>query len=258
MTRLYTFVVSHFSEKARWALDWKGIEYAERQLTPGMHRPVLRKLGAPRGTVPVLDDGGRVTQGSSAIIDYIDQRWPARPLTPADPALRSKAAELEAWLDAEVGEPLRRVFYASALDRRELVVQLFTQGGAWWTPWFYRWAYPRIAGVIRKMYAITPETVAGDRARLDAAFARIDQMLEGGGYLLGDRFSRADLCLAALVAPLWAPPEHCTCWPDERLYPENVKELRTRLAGRRTRDWTLRMYRQHRAAHRGQPSAAVA
>jgi glutathione S-transferase len=258
MTRLYTFVVSHFAEKARWALDWKGVEYAERQLTPGLHRRVLRSLGAPGGTVPVLQDEDRVTQGSAAIIDYADRRWPDRPLTPADPALQTQAAELEHWLDAEVGEPLRRVFYASALDSRELVVQLFTQGGAWWAPWFFRWAYPRVAGIIRKMYAITPGNVAGDRVRLDAAFARIEQLLARGDHLVGDRFSRADLTLAALIAPLWAPPEHCTRWPPEDLYPQDLRELRARLAGRRARDWTLRMYRAHRAAPSGRPGAASA
>jgi glutathione S-transferase len=248
MTRLYTFVVSHFSEKARWALDWKGVKYAERRLTPGLHRRTLRKAGAPRGTVPVLEDEGRVTQGSSAIISYADQRWPARSLTPADPALSSQVAELEGWLDQEVGEPLRRVFYGHALGSRALVVQLFTQGGPWFSPWFYRWTYPQVAGVIRKMYAITPENVAADRARLDIAFDRIDQMLARSSYLVGDHFSRADLSLASLIAPLWAPPEHCTSWPSEDLYPPDLKQLRTQLAGRRTREWTLRMYHEHRGA----------
>ena len=34
MTRLYTFTISHFAEKAaRWLLDYKGIPYQEK--TPG-------------------------------------------------------------------------------------------------------------------------------------------------------------------------------------------------------------------------------
>ncbi len=246
MIRLYTFVVSHFSEKARWALDWKRVPYAERQLTPGLHRRSLQRL-APRSTVPVLDDDGRVTQGSSAIIDYAERRWPDRSLAPADPALHDQVPEMERWLDDEVGEPLRRVFYGSALGNRELVVQLFTQGGGWWAPWFYRMAYPRVAHVIQRMYAINPRTVAEDRKRLTATFQRIDQMLGRGGYLLGDRFSRADLSLASLVAPLWSPPEHCTRWPRDELYPADLRQLRADLAGQHTRDYTLRMYREHRA-----------
>jgi glutathione S-transferase len=34
MTRLYTFTISHFAEKARWSLDYKGIPYQEQRLVP--------------------------------------------------------------------------------------------------------------------------------------------------------------------------------------------------------------------------------
>ena len=258
MTCLYTFVVSHFAEKARWALDWKGVVYAERQLTPGLHRRVLRRVGAPGGTVPVLQDEDRVTQGSAAHHRLRRSALAGPTLTPADPALRTQAAELERWLDTDVGEPLRRVFYASALDSRELVVQLFTQGGAWSAPWFFRWAFPQIAGTIRKMYAITPRTWLAIASAWTPPSPASSSCWPAGTIWSVTASSRADLTLAALIAPLWAPPEHCTRWPSEDLYPPDLRELRTRLAGRRARDWMLRMYRAHRAAPSGRPSAAVA
>ena len=31
MTRLYTFTISHFAEKARWSLDYKAIHYQEKR-----------------------------------------------------------------------------------------------------------------------------------------------------------------------------------------------------------------------------------
>ncbi|MDB6010395.1 MAG: glutathione S-transferase family protein [Gammaproteobacteria bacterium] len=37
MFKLYDFRSSHYSEKARWALDFKGIPYAPRRLLPGFH-----------------------------------------------------------------------------------------------------------------------------------------------------------------------------------------------------------------------------
>ncbi len=52
MLRLYTFNVSHFSEKARWALDYEGISYEERVLLPGPHQFLTRRI-APRTHVPV-------------------------------------------------------------------------------------------------------------------------------------------------------------------------------------------------------------
>ena len=34
MLKLYTFNISHFAEKARWALDYEGIPYEERCCCP--------------------------------------------------------------------------------------------------------------------------------------------------------------------------------------------------------------------------------
>ena len=107
--RLYTFAISHFAEKARWALDYKGIEYEEKRLVPGSHIPIIRRI-APRTMVPVLVDGELVIQGSSAIIDHVDTLIPERPLTPSDASERERARELEPWLDRELGEPLRPSF----------------------------------------------------------------------------------------------------------------------------------------------------
>ena len=49
MLKLYTFNVSHFAEKARWALDFERIAYEEKVLLPGPHQLVTRRMpGAPR------------------------------------------------------------------------------------------------------------------------------------------------------------------------------------------------------------------
>src|SRR6476620_9400527 len=123
-TRLYTFTISHFAEKARWALDYKHIHYQEK---PGSHIPIVKRM-APGTFVPVLRDDGRVIQGSSAIIDYLDTRTTERPLTSADPSERQRAIELERWLDRELGGPVRRVFYYHALNDPDLLIPLFNQG----------------------------------------------------------------------------------------------------------------------------------
>ena len=55
--------------------------------------------------------------------------------------------------------------------------------------------------------------------------------------------------LAALAAPLWHPPEHCTRWPPDEAYPARLRDMRAELGRWRARDHVLRMYRQHRAGH---------
>ena len=81
MTRLYTFTISHFAEKARWSLDYKAIHYQEKRLVPGSHFLIVKRI-APSTFVPVLQDGGRIIQGSSAIIDYVDEHSPEPPAYP--------------------------------------------------------------------------------------------------------------------------------------------------------------------------------
>jgi glutathione S-transferase len=245
MLRLYTFQISHYAEKARWALDWKGVRYQERRLLPGPHLAVTRRLSKVT-SVPILLCDGKMVQGSGAIIDFADDRWPERPLTARAAPERERSQELERWLDDELGPPLRRVFYFHALPERKLVRSLFTQSGPWWGRVFYGLGYDFVAGRIRALYKINAETAAQDHKRLGAVFARLDQLLDGRSYLVGDGFGRADLTLAALAAPLWDPPEHPTRWPSADAYPTALRELREEFARSRAHDHVMRMYREHR------------
>src|SRR6187397_1382247 len=61
MTTLYQFEFSHFCEKARWALDYKGLAHERRNLLPGLHARVARKL-ASNSSLPILVDNGAVVQ----------------------------------------------------------------------------------------------------------------------------------------------------------------------------------------------------
>jgi glutathione S-transferase len=245
MPTLFTFAISHYAEKARWALDHKRAVYEERRLLPGPHVFVTRRL-AKETSVPILVDEERTIQGSSAIIDHCDARFLEDPLTPEAPVERAQARDLEQWLDRELGETLRRAFYVDALRHREVVVPLFTQGGPWWGRPFYGLAFGVVARAIRQMYAISAERAAADRAILDAVFERTDGLLASRPYLVGNRFSRADLTLAALSGPLFDPPEHPISWPPAELYPPPLAELRDRWRKTRTCEHVLGMYREHR------------
>ena len=243
--RLYTFMISHFCEKARWALDYKAVDYVEERLVPGSHVPIVKRM-APDTSVPVLSDGENVIQGSSAIIDYAERHWRGPALTPQDHVERDAALACEAWLDRELGEPLRRVFYFHALHHRRLVLYFLEQGGPWWGRLLSRLGYGLLAGRIRDMYAITADNAARDETRIHAVFERIDALLAERRYLEGTRFSRADLTLAALAAPMWRPEEHPTRWPPPELYPPEILALGARFGNTRTHDHVMRLYRERR------------
>ena len=66
MHRLITIPISHFCEKARWALDRAGIEYAEERHVQGISRIHSKRAGGT-GTTPVL-----ITPTSSSLIESHD------------------------------------------------------------------------------------------------------------------------------------------------------------------------------------------
>lgn len=123
---LYIFSVSHFCEKACWALDYHGIEYEIRYLTPGFHVLTAKKLGVPGTTLPILVADGEVVQGSAEIIDWAEARasGASEPLTPD--AGREDCLEIERRLDEVAGVHVRRYYYSAALfDQPEAVRKMY-------------------------------------------------------------------------------------------------------------------------------------
>ena len=76
---LWHLEISHYNEKARWALDYKGIPRVRRAVTPALQGLRARRLRAGR-TVPILQLGGRTIGDSTRIIEEIEKGWPDRPL----------------------------------------------------------------------------------------------------------------------------------------------------------------------------------
>jgi glutathione S-transferase len=77
-----------------------------------------------------------------------------------------------------------------------------------------------------------------------AALDRLEAELQPSGYLVGDRFSVADLTAAALLAPVVFPPEFPYAPPGP--LPAPVVRWRDAFVGRRALRWVAEMYRRHR------------
>jgi glutathione S-transferase len=240
--RLYTFAISHFSEKARWALDLSGVEYEERRVLPGPHMATIRWI-APNSCVPVLRHDKKVVQGSSAILDYLEQSLGAKQLAP-DAAAQQRSQEIEALADRAFGLGTQRIFYDTLLHHRDGVVSMWAQDGPWWSRLFYGVAYPLVARFARHMYKIRPDVVAKAKVLFREAMDATDQALAGSPYLLGNRLSRLDVTVASLLAPMCRPPEHVLRWPA--VFPEELAEFVAEFEGRPTYDFVIRMYREHR------------
>jgi glutathione S-transferase len=211
---LYQFPLSHFCEKARWALDYKGLDYRTRNLLPGPHVKRIRKLAAG-SSVPVLEHDGRIVQGASQIITYLDQQFPARKLTPVSPGEAQAAMEWERYLDKEIGVHLRRYMYHVLLKHPRLVIGFFATGGPFWAKPFLWLAFPKLAKRMRRYMEINEATALESKRRMEAALKRVSDTLSKQHCLVGERFSRADLTAGALLAPLFMPPQYGLRWPKQ-------------------------------------------
>lgn len=243
MLKLYTFNISHFSEKARWTLEHEGIAFEENVLIPGPHQVVTRRIGR-RTSVPVLDHDGHYVQGSSAIIDYVADRLGGTKLTPTDAAARASSMELEKLMDRAFGFGVQCVLYSAVLKDRKTVTDLWSSGGPAWSRAFYAVAFPVVAMVVKRMYKTTdPSAVANAKELFVTTFDKLDAILATQPYLGGESPSRLDITAAALLAPVCRVPEHRMKWPE---MPAELREFEARLSGRPTWEHVLRMYREHR------------
>lgn len=242
---LYVFAISHYCEKARFALDYLGVETQLVHLPPGPHMQIAKELGAAGSSLPILVADGAVIQGSSEIIDWAKGQGPGeKTLTPA--GLRDECLAIERRLDDSSGVHTRRAFYSEALlDRPETVLPVFAQG---LTPEEQKAttdAWPMITQLMIQAMDLGREQEQESTRIVEAELAWLDDLLaDGREFLVGDRFSRADLTAASLYAPLVKPPEHPTCAAIE--LPPRLAELIASWRGRRSLQWVGEIYRQFR------------
>jgi glutathione S-transferase len=254
---LWQLQISHYVEKVRWALDYKGIAHVRRTLLPGLHLMKAKRLTGDTSTTPVLSIDGRSIGDSTRIIAALEERWPEPALYPRDAAERRRALALEEFFDEELGPHLRRAFYAELLPHPALLVPLFTQAEPTATRAVLRTGFPALRVAMRRRFQITTEAAAHSRAKIVAAIDRLEREISPSGYLVGDSFTVADLTAAALLYPVARPPEFPYAMLAEEDLPIAWREFLDSLAARPGGRWIADTYRRHRGASAELPSATA-
>jgi len=240
---LVQFRFSHYNEKARWALDYKGVAHRKRILIPGFHKRTLRRLGAK--TTPYLIHGDTGYGDSTDIIAALENRYPDPALYPADLEQRQQALQLEDLFDEKLGPQVRSVIFFLALAHPEYFAATFAGHRSSPIKWMYSCAITLIRSGLKKDMNLVLETFEKDLEEIHAVLARIEKQLDGGDYLVGNCFSVADLTGAALLSPLCLPAES----PDlpvgkvPAVITSFVKDLEEQS---KVLDWAREMYRRHR------------
>ena len=101
MLTLYDAGLSPFAQKVKMVLAAKELPF-ERKV-PDLAAPPPEFLAvSPRREVPVLVDGATAVFDSSIIVDYLEERWPQRPVLPASPAERARVRMIAALCDSQL------------------------------------------------------------------------------------------------------------------------------------------------------------
>jgi glutathione S-transferase len=248
---LWQLEVSHYNEKVRWALDYKGVPHIRRSLLPGPHIGKAQDLTGDTSTTPVLTLDAQSIGDSTRIIAAIEERWPRPPLYPGDAAQRRRALELEEFFDEELGPHIRRAFYHELLPHPELLVPLFTHDPATARTLLEQYAVLR-AGIQQK-FEISAEAAKDSRAQTVAAMDRLEREISSAGFLVGESFTVADLTAAALFYPVARPPEFPYSMVADDDLPDSLRAFVDSLARRPGAHWVVQIYHRHRG-----PSAALA
>jgi glutathione S-transferase len=240
---LWQYSFSNFNEKARWALDFKGIRHRRHSLMPGWPRGLWMSRGDR--TLPVLDLDGRRIMDSTRIIAALEERHPEPGLYPAEPAERQRALDLEEFFDEHAGHDMRRVGFWELRENLDFGLDFMTTD------------QPRVAGVVARAglrasfpfvwrymsarYDFREESVERSRKTLVEALDRIESERDGRDFLVGETFTLADLTAAALLYPTVWPPEFPYELPDPPRW-EFLEPMRDHPAF----DWISETWRRHR------------
>lgn len=241
---LHQFRYSHYNDKARWALAWKGVEHARLSYLPGPHMRSIQRLSGQRQT-PVLVWDDEVIAGSDRIVDALESRVAERPLLPVDAAGREAVARWRREFDGTVGPAVRTVVFAAMIDQGGFVCRLFAEGEPLLKRAAYRATFPVARGLIARANGVAdPDNVRRSEAIVESVMAQVAEATAATGQLVGDAFSAADLTAAALLAPL-VNPAH----PDmnrPRPMPPALDALVSRWQSHPGGRWVLDQYARHR------------
>lgn len=241
---LVQFRYSPYNEKARWGRDFKGLPHRRRSLLPGPHMRATKRLSGQTAT-PILVIDGEAVAGSARILERLEREASTPALFPADPALRAEAVAIERRFDEDLTPRIRRAVLAAILDDAGYVARVFGADHGGLARTLYAATFPLARGLVRKGNGI------GSQADIDDGCAAATEALDfvvdrtaTTGYLVGDRFTLADLAAAASLAPL-VDPDH----PDMRRrepMPDTLRQWLARWRAHPGAAWIDEMYRKHR------------
>ncbi len=180
--------------------------YREEAHVQGLHRLYAHRAGGG-ATVPVLVTPEEAIGESEQILQWCDRGLdPELRLFGSGEEERREILALARRFDAGLGPSGRRLIYVRMFAQRELLFKYNNQGVPGHEARIVRHGLPLMSRFVGRALGIAPGVEVADEALVWREFDFVAELLsDGRPYLLGDRFTAADLTFAALAAPVVMP-----------------------------------------------------
>jgi glutathione S-transferase len=213
-----------------------GLAYTEERWAVGLHAMRARRI-AKGTTLPILVAGSDLIQGSGLILDWT--------------GMQGSAPALEQRFEERVGVLVRQLIYTGTLGvvgsgDRDALLDGVSPGQALLGRLMWPITRRLMVSGMNARPALVPELEHKIIAELDW----FEDELAGRQHLIGDKFGRADLTAASLLAPL-ARPSACPLYRNVRT-PERLEQVLTRWRARRSLQWVEEIYAKYRHSTIGQ------
>lgn len=120
MRLLYHYPLCPYSRKVRLALSEKKLDF-ELEFEPFWERRPTYMSVNPSGQVPAFVDlNGSIVADSYAIIEYLEDAYPERPLILGGPAQKAEVRRLVAWFDDKFAREVSVALVVEKTIRRHL------------------------------------------------------------------------------------------------------------------------------------------
>lgn len=204
MLELYQFEMSHYCEKVRLILDYKGLEYRKVEVTPGIGQIELFQMSGQR-KVPVLKDGAEVIADSTAIAEYLDRKYPEKPIIPTDPKQKGLCLMMEQWADESIGLNARKALIGALSRNQNFRTSVLPNS----TPDILKNLVGAIPGDVFSVLGIGvgvgPDAVKEAEDALKRSLTALCFILLEQPYLVGETPTLADFAIAGLTMYVKVP-----------------------------------------------------